>query len=452
MFTSDEGMSALRAALAISPENDALRRHVADVLAANGRTDEAIAEYEILIARPGAPVADRIGLAKALWNAGRFDACAAIVEPFQDEVNPPAIALMLYARLKARSTDAVAALRAYQAAIAADATLADDALAADLTRRAAAIGAEAATVVHFTTREDDVADETASGAHAEVEKPTISFADVGGMQKLKEQIGAKIIAPLLHPDLYAAYGKSAGGGILMYGPPGVGKTYIARATAGEIKGAFISVGISDILDMYLGNSERNLRRYFTEARKHAPCVLFFDEVDALGGSRQHLRGSAAGPIINQFLAELDGVKDSNDGVLVLAATNAPWLMDSAFRRPGRFDRVLFVPPPDVLARAEIMRVLCKGKPIRDIDFDAIAKKSDGFSGADLKAVVDVAIERKLAEALADGQLKPLETRDLLRAAGEVRPSVGEWFASARNYALYANNDGMYDDIAAYLKL
>ena len=451
MFTSDEGIAALRAALAISPENDVLRRHVAEVYAASGRTAEAIAEYRTLAGRGEPLVADRIGLARALWNAGGFEECAAIVEPFQDEPHPPAVALLLYARLKARAGDSAAALRAFNAAVAADAASADDAFAAELTRKVEAARPVPIPALHFDDeqREPDAVD---AGTHAEVEKPSIAFADVGGMQPLKEQIAAKIIAPLLHPELYAAYGKSAGGGILMYGPPGVGKTYIARATAGEIKGAFISVGISDILDMYLGNSERNLKRYFKEARRHAPCVLFFDEVDALGGSRQHLRGSAAGPIINQFLAELDGVKDSNDGVLVLAATNAPWLMDSAFRRPGRFDRVLFVPPPDAIARAEILRVLCKGKPIRDIDFDAIAKKSDGFSGADLKAIVDIATERKLAEALAAGTLKPLETRDLVRSAGEVRPTVGEWFATARNYALYANNDGMYDDIAAYLKL
>jgi len=136
----------------------------------------------------------------------------------------------------------------------------------------------------------------------------------------------------------------------MYGPPGCGKTYVARATAGEIKAGFLSVGINDVLDMWIGNSERNLHELFESARTHKPCVLFFDEVDALGAARSDMRHHAGRQLINQFLAEMDGVKTSNEGVLILAATNAPWHLDPAFRRPGRFDRILFVPPPDAAAR------------------------------------------------------------------------------------------------------
>src|SRR5205807_5911984 len=126
-------------------------------------------------------------------------------------------------------------------------------------------------------------------------------------------------------------------------------------------------------------------------------VLFFDEVDALGASRAQLHGGTQRQVINQFLAEMDGVNSSNDGVLILAATNAPWHLDPAFRRPGRFDRILFVPPPDAEARAAVLRVLCRGKPVHEIDYVGLAKKIDDFSGADLKALVDVAIETKLRE-------------------------------------------------------
>ena len=237
---------------------------------------------------------------------------------------------------------------------------------------------------------------------SEIERPKINFGDVGGMEKMKEEIRLKIIHPLTHADLYQAYGKPIGGGILMYGPPGCGKTYLARATAGEIKASFIAVGINDVLDMWIGNSERNLHSLFEQARQNKPCVLFFDEVDALGASRSDMRQHAGRQLINQFLSEMDGVKSSNDGVLILAATNAPWHLDSAFRRPGRFDRVLFVPPPDAAARASILRLQCKGKPAEEIDFDHLGKKVENFSGADLKAVVDVAIERKLQEALKTG--------------------------------------------------
>src|SRR5262249_52758454 len=153
------------------------------------------------------------------------------------------------------------------------------------------------------------------------------------------------------------------------------------------------VGIHDVLEMWIGQSERNLHAIFATAREHRPCVLFFDEVDALGASRGDMKHSAGRQTINQFLAELDGMQADNDGVLVLAATNAPWHMDSAFRRPGRFDRVIFVPPPDVEARAEILRLLLAGKPQQDVDTAAVAKKTDRFSGADLRAVVDRAVER-----------------------------------------------------------
>jgi SpoVK/Ycf46/Vps4 family AAA+-type ATPase len=238
----------------------------------------------------------------------------------------------------------------------------------------------------------------------------------------------------------------------MYGPPGCGKTLLARATAGEISSRFLSIGINDVLDMWLGNSERNLHEVFEVARRNTPCVLFFDEVDALGASRSDMRQSAGRHLINQFLAELDGAKSSNDGVLVLGATNAPWHLDAAFRRPGRFDQVLFIPPPDELARSEILSILCRGKPVQDIDFLSVARKAVDFSGADLKAVVDVAIEDKLGEAMKTGRPLPISTKDLIAAVKRVRPSTSEWFATARNHALYANQGGTYDEILKYLKI
>jgi SpoVK/Ycf46/Vps4 family AAA+-type ATPase len=252
--------------------------------------------------------------------------------------------------------------------------------------------------------------------------------------------------------LYNAYGKAIGGGILMYGPPGCGKTHLARATAGESSAGFISVGINDVLEMWLGNSERNLHQLFEQARRNKPCVLFFDEVDALAASRADMRTSGARHLINQFLSEMDGVDTSNDGLLILAATNAPWHVDPAFCRPGRFDRILFVPPPDAPARASILRVMLKGKPQENIDADHVAKRTDGFSGADLKAVVDQAIEAKLRDAMKAGIPKPLVTKDLLAAAGALKPSTKEWFSTARNYALYSNQGGTYDDILKYLKM
>ena len=133
-----------------------------------------------------------------------------------------------------------------------------------------------------------------------VQKPDIDFNHVGGMDDVKREIDLKIIKPLLHPELYKAYGKKTGGGILLYGPPGCGKTYIAKATAGQVNARFINVGLNDILDMWIGNSEKNLHAIFELAREHVSCVLFFDEIDALGASRSDMKQSGGRHLINQF--------------------------------------------------------------------------------------------------------------------------------------------------------
>jgi SpoVK/Ycf46/Vps4 family AAA+-type ATPase len=146
------------------------------------------------------------------------------------------------------------------------------------------------------------------------------------------------------------------------------------------------------------------------------------------------------------------VKSANEGVLILGATNAPWHLDGAFRRPGRFDRILFVPPPDVMARAAILRLHLRGKPVEDVDYEAVAKKTDGFSGADLRAVIDLAVENKLRDAMKSGVPSPIRTRDLLAGLGAHKPTTREWFATAKSYALYSNQGGTYDDILKYLRL
>jgi SpoVK/Ycf46/Vps4 family AAA+-type ATPase len=370
-----------------------------------------------------------------------------VLEQLVKRRHPLPEAFTLYARLLLRRGEVQQAVAQYKLGIELDPHAGDEELASQL-----GIGAEYQDSGVVDGRVRAGWEEAGGGMENRVERPSIRFADVGGMESLKEEIRLKIIYPLEHRELYAAYGKSIGGGILMYGPPGCGKTHLARATAGEIKAGFISVGINDVLDMWLGNSERNLHDLFEQARQNSPCVLFFDEVDALGARRSDMQHSAGRHLINQFLAEMDGVKASNEGVLILAATNAPWHVDPAFRRPGRFDRVLFVPPPDAAARAAVLTILLRGKPAAQIDDAQVAKKTEGFSGADLKAVVDQAIEAKLREAMKVGRPSPLSTADLVAAAGRLRPTTKEWFSTARNHALYANQGGMYDDILKYLKM
>lgn len=444
MPSPDDDIQALRKSVEFSPDNIALRQHLARTLLNRGRYDEAEQEYRAAIALAPRNASLQIGLAETYYAAGKDSHALAIIESQVHSANPSAEAHLLHARLLLRQGDVSFAVTEYKSAVDLDEDLRDS----DLENRLGIDEPEGEVVDGKLRAGWEPADDEPSDI--EIERPEIDFSSVGGMEDLKEEIRMKIIHPIQNAEIFKAYGKTIGGGILMYGPPGCGKTHLARATAGEINAGFISVGISDVLDMWIGNSERNLHELFQQARRNAPCVMFFDEVDALGASRSDMKTSAGRHLINQFLSEMDGVEHSNDGVLILAATNAPWHLDSAFRRPGRFDRILFVPPPDVAARANILRILLDGKPVDSIDHSHVARKAKSLSGADLKALVDVTVEAKLTDALKSGVPLPIVTKDLVAAAKRIKPSTKEWFATARNYALYSNQGGTYDDILKYL--
>jgi AAA+ superfamily predicted ATPase len=279
----------------------------------------------------------------------------------------------------------------------------------------------------------------------------VTLADVAGMAAVRERLELAFLGPLRNPELRALYGKSLRGGLLLYGPPGCGKTFLARAIAGELGAAFFAVGLTDVLDMWLGQSEQRLHAIFEAARRRSPCVVFLDEVDALGQKRSHLRHSAGRNVVNQLLAELDGANAGNDGVFVLAATNHPWDVDTALRRPGRLDRTVLVLPPDEPARAAILERGLRERPTEGIDAGRIAARTSGFSGADLVHLVDVAVEHALADSIRSGSARPITQKDLDRARKEISASTRPWFATAHNYALYANQDGTYDDLLAYIR-
>ncbi|MYS84984.1 AAA family ATPase [Embleya scabrispora] len=280
---------------------------------------------------------------------------------------------------------------------------------------------------------------------------SLRLADVGGMQEVKDRLEAAFLAPMRNPELRRLYGKSLRGGLLLYGPPGCGKTFIARAVAGELGAAFVSVSINDVLDMWMGNSERNMHEVFATARRRAPCVVFLDELDALGAKRSRTLHGGMRNTVNQLLTELDGVGNDNEGVFVLAATNVPWDVDLALRRPGRLDRTLLVLPPDRPAREAILRYHLSERPIASIDLGRLVKITDGFSGADLAHVCESAAEAALLDSVRTGSVRMIDTRDLLAAAKAIRPSTEAWFATARNVAMFANEGGTYDDLLTYLR-
>jgi len=282
--------------------------------------------------------------------------------------------------------------------------------------------------------------------------PRLTLDDVAGMEAVKRRLNVAFLAPMKNPEMRALYGKSLRGGLLLYGPPGCGKTFIARATAGELGARFIAVGLSDVLDMYLGQSERNLHEIFEHARRNRPCVLFFDEIDALGRKRSLQREGAGRDVVNQLLSEMDSVAADNEGLFILAATNHPWDVDTALRRPGRLDRTILVLPPDAPAREAVLRGHAKGRPLApDVDFGWLAAKTEDYSGADLAHLCESAAETAMEESLQANRVRPIGMSDFKRALKEIRPSVRPWFDTARNYALFSNEGGVYDELADYLR-
>ena len=431
----DNTIENLREALKHSPDNVPLRMHLAETLVKLNRLNEAEIEFHEVLKIQSNDYKAKFGLAKLFFAKEEYSKCSVVLEELIANGHGDFDLLILHTRVLVQENEILQAIETYQSALQINPSFTDEELDNKLR-------------VSASDMPEELDDEHA----AFFEKADIDFSQVGGMEGVKKEIEMKIIHPLQHPDLYKAYGKKIGGGILLYGPPGCGKTYLAKATAGQVKARFINVSLNDILDMWVGNSEKNLHEIFEVARKNTPCVLFFDEIDALGASRSDMKQSSGRNLINQFLQELDGIDNNNDGVLILGATNAPWHLDTAFRRPGRFDRIIFVPPPDQQAREEIFKLKLKEKPVDGLDYASLSKKSGDYSGADIEAAIDIAVEAKLEQAIKEGVPSPLSTKDLIKSIKKHKPSTREWFTTAKNFALYANESGLYDDILSYMKI
>lgn len=444
----DPSLTLLLDALERTPDNAALRVHVAQLLANAGQHADAIKHFRQCESDSRVGTDALLGIAKSALSLRDEEASIAAADKLLAAV--PDHAKGLIARAKARHARGQhkEALADYDRAVSLDGQLSDNAFKDALLRDASDPRARF-RVVSGGTSAPEPAPQAAIPEHSVADR--VTFADIGGLDEVKEKIRMRIVYPFANPEMFKAFGKKVGGGILFYGPPGCGKTFLAKATAGECRAHFINVGLHEVLDMWIGNSEKQLHQLFEDARRRAPSVLFFDEVDALGMQRAKLNSGSMRGVITQFLAELDGFASRNERVLVIGATNTPWDLDSAFRRPGRFDQVLFVPPPDRAARVQILKLKTTGKPMGEVDYDAVAAHTEGWSGADLEHLIDAAAELALTQSIARGSIEPITGALIDKARVKVRPTTREWFSTARNYAQYANEAGQYDDIADYIR-
>ena len=291
----------------------------------------------------------------------------------------------------------------------------------------------------------------ASASLWDAERPAVTLADVAGLAEVKRHLDTAFLAPLRNPEMAAAFGQRPGGSLLMYGPPGCGKTFIARAIAGDLGASFIHVTLADLLSSWIGESEKAIQSVFRNARAAAPCVIFFDEFDALGGRRTSGGGGSQSMrmLVTQLLEELDGVASVNDGVYFLAATNRPWDIDSALRRPGRIDKTVLVLPPDAVARAAIVAGALAGKPADGVDVVAVAAATEGFSGADLSHLTTTVLQQAMVESMSSGALVPVTTDAMLAAVGGIIPSTTAWFDQVAPVLEYGVDDGTFDQLRAY---
>lgn len=427
-----QDINALLEALKISPENIPLRIHIAGLYIQSDTYDEAIHHLKEALKHSPEHSEASVLLGQCYYLTDNYSASIILLENHIDGQNPKALQYYCLSLFKEGNSDL--AEKYYKQLINAHPDFADEELD------------NAFRSKNSSSEEHDFIDDTPF-----VEQCDLSFKDVGGMDGVKKQIDLKILKPLQHPDLYKAYGKKSGGGILMYGPPGCGKTYIAKATAGEMNARFINISLNEVLSQWQGESERLLNELFNSARRNTPCVLFIDEIDAIAAKRSDLRNSAGKTLVNQLLSELDGFEKNNEGVLVIGATNVPWHLDPAILRPGRFDRLIFIPPPDMQSRESIFNIHLKDKPLGKINYQKLAKHSKNYSGADISACIDVCIEMKLEESFEKNGTVNIETSDLASAMKKHQPvAVNEWLKTARNYAVYSNESGLYNEILEYI--
>jgi AAA+ superfamily predicted ATPase len=285
-----------------------------------------------------------------------------------------------------------------------------------------------------------------------VEEPRTTLADVGGMPAVKRWLTTAFLSPLRDPEMRRLFGRSLRGGLLLYGPPGCGKTFLARAVAGELRAGFLAIDLAHVVDMWLGYSRRSVHEIFETARASAPCLLYLDQLDAIGPRRAGRRHAIGRGVVDQLVAELYSASEEHEEVFVVAATEHPWDVDALLRRPGRLDHRLLVLPPDAAAREAIIRAALAGRPVDEgLDVTGLAARTDRYSAADLAQLCESAAAAALEASLVANHSRPIAMSDFARGLHEIRPSTPPWFDLARDYARFAAEPGSYDDLVTYLR-
>ncbi|PZF59696.1 ATP-binding protein [Curtobacterium sp. MCSS17_008] len=432
-------LAALAAAVEVLPDDVGLRLRYAELLVEAGRPTDAIEQAAVVLRTDPAHAAAQAVVRRAAASATDGGAVGSVPPGGTDEVGGST----------AETGSGPVRDPSGSGSVSDQTGSAQDGVDWHALERELADDTPPPFVAEEGTRTVDAADQVVPAS--EIHRETTTLADVGGLDAVKRRIDESFLQPMAHPEVARAFGKTLRGGLLLYGPPGCGKTFIARAIAGELGAHFLTVSLSDVLDRFLGESEKNIHRVFEQARAAAPAVLFFDEMDAIGGKRSAGQWSSFRTVVNQLLVEMDGIDAQNDGLYVLAATNHPWDVDAALKRPGRFDRMVFVGPPDDEAREAVLRVHLRKRPIEGIDLGALVRRTRGFSGADLQHLVTTAAEKAMADSIRAGAVRPIRMPDLRDALREVKPSIGAWTQAARNVAEFANTSGEYDELAEWLR-
>ncbi|WP_029104839.1 ATP-binding protein [Mycobacterium sp. 360MFTsu5.1] len=408
MAVDPQVLAAIDRAVRADPANRALRLHLVDLLLDDGQHAAALGHCEVLL-QQSPDDADALGRkAKALSQFG--------LPPVDPPVTPPAAPPAPPTPPAPPVPPAPPASPSHEPAWA-------------------------------TTEDDD--DVISASDLIDIVRPELTLADVAGMEDVKERLRMGFLEPMRNEELRRSFGHTLRSSMLLWGPPGCGKTFLAKSLAGELGLYFIHVGIADVLDKWLGNSERNIKNVFDEARQLRPTVLFIDELDALGHKRAQT-SSYIRSIVNQLLLELDGAASDNEGLLVLGATNQVWDIDPALLRPGRFDRKVLVLPPDQPARQAILAHHLRHSPTGPLDLARIAARTDGYSGADLAGLCRRAVEFALHESVRRGATQPVTQNHLEAALRDTPPSTGAWFSLAQNYVAFAENREEFGELEQYL--